>query len=110
MADLEPTDIDRDALDMRIEDIVEEIRAYREQVEQLEICITELKAELGHLLEQRGENWSDDKGYARLVSEGERISYNTSALDQLLISDPLRYGWLKDYRVKSPVRGAVQVK
>ena len=45
-----------------------------------------------------------------LISEGIRTSYETKALDELIIKDPLHYGWLKDYRKESAVRGGVQVK
>jgi hypothetical protein len=61
-------------------------------------------------LEERGDNWSDEEGYARIISEGERIYYDTNALDKLIIEEPLRYGWLKDYRVTSTVQSRVQVK
>ncbi len=49
-------------------------------------------------------------GYARLTSEGVRTIYDTKALDELIIKDPLHYGWLKDYRNESTVRSTVQVK
>lgn len=61
-------------------------------------------------MEARGANWSDDDGYARLMSEGHRFHYDTENLDKLLISDPLRYGRLKDFRRESIVPERVQVK
>ncbi len=93
-----------------IERIVSEIRECKADIENLEACVRDLKEKLRDQLEQYGENWSDDSGYARIISEGERISYNTDALDNLLIEEPLRYGWLKDYRVKSMVKSSIQVK
>ena len=62
------------------------------------------------MLELRGENWSDDDGYARLVPDSTRVSYETKALDELIIHEPLHYGWLKDYRKESTIRSSVQVK
>lgn len=96
--------------DERINDIVEEIRTYRHQIEGLERCVGDLKDELRYLLEDRGGNWSDEVGYARLSAEGERTYYDSAALDEMIIADPLRYGWLKDYRVKSTVPSRIQVK
>lgn len=100
---------DKNELETTITELVDMIRAYRERGEAIEGKIEEAKAELAGLLEQYGQSWSDDEGYARLVSEGIRTAYETKQLDELLISDPLR-GWLKDYRKQSPVRGGVQVK
>jgi hypothetical protein len=72
--------------------------------------ISTMKDALVPLLEERGENWADEDGYARLVSAGRRISYDTRALDDLVIKEPLRYGWLKDYRKETEVAGRLQVK
>jgi hypothetical protein len=68
------------------------------------------RVELRDLLERKGSNWSDGEGYARIIADSMRLSYQTKALDELIIKDPLHYGWLKDYRKESPVRGGVQVK
>lgn len=107
---MDKNNIPKAELQENIEHIVTEIRDCKADIENLEACVRDLKEKLRDQLEQYGENWSDDSGYARLVSEGERISYNTDALDNLLIEDPLRYGWLKDYRVKSPIASRIQVK
>lgn len=97
-------------IDEPIERIVNEIRTCRAEMERLDACVASLKTELQDLLEERGSNWNDDIGYARIISEGERTSYNTSALDELIIQDPLRHGWLKDYRLTTPIASRVQVK
>lgn len=97
-------------MDERIQEMVDEIRNYRHKMEALEVCVNDLKDELRALLESRGANWSDSEGYARLIAEGERTFYDAVALDEMIIADPLRYGWLKDYRNKSTVSGRVQVK
>ena len=102
--------MERERLDESIKEIVDCIREYRSELERLESRIDDLKDELRQQLEERGENWSDDVGYARIISEGERIYYDKDALDKMIIEDPLRYGWLKDYRLTSPVQGRVQVK
>jgi hypothetical protein len=99
-----------DVIDARISELVESVRAHRERIATLEARNDAAKAELRHLLEMRGENWSDDEGYARLVPDGTRTAYETKALDDLIIRDPLQYGWLKDYRKQSVIRSSVQVK
>lgn len=97
-------------LDERIAQLVSRIRTAQENIESQQARIEHEKDELRVLLELRGENWSDDLGYARLTSEGVRTLYDTKALDELIIKDPLHYGWLKDYRSESMVRSTVQVK
>jgi hypothetical protein len=97
-------------IDQQIAERVEEIRDSQVQMSTLSERVDRLKAELLALLEQKGSNWSDATGYARLVSEGVRRTYDTKSLDQLIINDPLHYGWLTDYRKESTVRGGVQVK
>lgn len=104
----QPTD--RATLDQQIAALVDIVRANQYRMDRLEARSRRAKAELHKLLQRRGENWSDDEGYARLVDDGERTSYDTRALDELLMDDPLRYGWLKDYRRKSKVSGGVRVK
>lgn len=94
----------------RIEGIVGQIRHYKTEQNELEACIEDLKIELRNLLEAYGSNWSDDEGYARILADAERTYYDTNALDQLIIEDPLHYGWLKDYRQKSPIKSRIQVK
>jgi hypothetical protein len=97
-------------LDERIAQLVSRIRASQENIASQQARIEHEKDELRVLLELRGENWSDDAGYARLTAEGVRTLYDARALDELIIKDPLHYGWLKDYRNESAVRSAVQVK
>jgi|SRR5690606_39842996 hypothetical protein len=97
-------------IDQQIAERVEEVRDAQAQMGTLSERVDRLKAEILALLEQKGSNWSDGVGYARLVSEGVRRTYDTKSLDQLIISDPLRYGWLTDYRKEFSVRGGVQVK
>ncbi|MBK8020016.1 MAG: hypothetical protein IPK19_01010 [Chloroflexi bacterium] len=101
---------DREHIDAAIEGIVEQIRSYRSEIERLDACIDDLKTELRDLLEARGESWTDAEGYARVVSDGARTHYKADSLDELIITDPLRYGWLRDYRITSTVQGRVQVK
>jgi hypothetical protein len=100
----------RAMIDDRILQLVNAIREKQEMMAALESEISVAKTELYELLDERGENWTDDEGYAVLVSEGLRIIYDRQALDRLIIEDPLRYGWLKDYRRASAVRGSVKVK
>jgi chromosome segregation ATPase len=101
---------ERENIDRNIQEIVDCIREYREETDRLETRINGLKEELRVLLEERGESWSDATGFARLLSEGERVYYDREALDRMIIEDPLRYGWLKDYRITSPIQGRVQVR
>lgn len=105
--------IDNDAkreIDQEISQLVARIRQQQVQMEQLDLEITSLKEQLGKLLRQRGENWSDDSGYARLVTESVRTFYDTDNLDELILTDPLHYGWLRDYRRQSIVPPRIQVR
>lgn len=97
-------------IEQRIVELVDTVRAHRERIAALEARSSAAKRELRDLLELRGENWADEEGYARLVPDGARTSYETKALDDLIIRDPLHYGWLKDYRKESVVRGSIQVR
>lgn len=96
--------------DDRIADLVLRVRRAQGNIDSLNSEIEQAKVELRILLEERGDNWSDDLGYARLTSEGVRTTYDTKGLDELIIKDPLHYGWLKDYRNESSVRSTVTVK
>lgn len=107
---LNPSNTVDTRFDEQISDLVESIRQSNSQIEELAARVQFAKAQLKMLLEQRGENWSDDDGYARLVSEGVRHSYDTKALDEMIITDPLRYGWLKDYRRESILPRSVHVR
>jgi hypothetical protein len=97
-------------IDQQIADRVQTVRDAQEQIALLDEQIQLLKTELRELLEQKGSNWSDADGYARLIAESVRTNYDTRALDQLILSEPLQYGWLRDFRKESNVRGGVQVK
>ncbi len=101
---------DTAVIDNRIAELVDSVRAHRERIATLEAKNDVAKDELRQLLELRGESWSDDEGYARLMAESTRTSYESKALDDLIIRDPLHYGWLKDFRKQSVVRGSIQVK
>jgi hypothetical protein len=97
-------------INQQIADRVQTVRDAQEQIALLDEQIQILKTELRELLEQKGSNWSDADGYARLITEGTRTNYDTRALDQLILSEPLQYGWLRDFRKESTVRGGVQIK
>ncbi len=97
-------------VDTRITELVETVRYHRERIAALEARNEAAKSELRKLLLQRGESWSDEEGYARLIPESTRASYETDKLDDLIIHDPLHYGWLKDYRKQSIIRANLQVK
>lgn len=96
--------------DQQIAERVDLIRSIQERIAALNEKIQAAKEELTDLLTEKGSNWSDEEGYARLVAESVRRTYDTKALDELIINDPLRHGWLKDYRKETPVRGGIQVK
>jgi hypothetical protein len=101
---------DNSEIDQEISQLVARIRQQQAQMEQLDLEVTPLKERLGKLLRQRGENWSDDSGYARLVTESVRTYYDTHNLDELILTDPLHYGWLRDYRRQSIVPQRIQVR
>jgi hypothetical protein len=97
-------------IDQQIAERVQIVRDAQSQIALLDEQVQLMKTELRELLEQKGSNWSDSDGYARLVAEGKRTSYDTKSLDELILSEPLRYGWLNDFRKLSTVRGGVQIK
>jgi hypothetical protein len=108
---------ERSAIKPIDEEIAELVAVIREGQERLAEAQAEIqpvidaaRERLAMLLEYRGENWSDAEGYARLVSQGVRTSYDSEALDRLILEDPQRYGWLQQYRQETPVRGGVRVK
>jgi multidrug resistance efflux pump len=106
---MERTHVD-EQIDAEIAALVAQVRESNEQISDLQAEIDVAKSMLRELLDKRGSNWSDEDGYARLTSEGVRISYDTKSLDDLIIKQPLQYGWLKDYRRESHVSGTIQVK
>jgi hypothetical protein len=77
---------------------VDIVRGIQERIAVLEERIQLEKEALRDLLTEKGENWSDTEGYARLLADSVRRTYDIKALDELIITDPLRNGWLKDYR------------
>ena len=97
-------------IDAEIDRLVHRIREHKLTIDVRGIEIDALKERLQKLLKEKGENWSDEFGYARIPSEGIRTHYDTEELDRLIITDPLRYGWLKDYRRESPTSSRIQVK
>lgn len=96
--------------DEQIADLVEDIRAYHARMALLQEKIDDAKEHLREYLEKRGENWKDDEGYARLVSEGLRTFYRTRDLDRLIAENPDDYSYLRNFRSQSIVRSSVQVK
>jgi hypothetical protein len=97
-------------IDQQIASHVDIVRGIQERIAVLEERIQLEKEVLRGLLTEKGENWSDTEGYARLLADSVRRTYDIKALDELIISDPLRNGWLKDYRRETTVRGGIQVK
>jgi hypothetical protein len=104
------TDDREEFFDQQIAERVDLIRSIQERIAALNEKIQAAKEELADLLAEKGSSWSDEEGYARLVADSVRRAYDTKALDELIINDPLRHGWLKDYRKEIPVRGGVQVR
>ena len=100
----------QERIDEKIEGLVNRIRANQNSIIQIEDNSNVAKEQLRILLDQRGESWIDDKGYARLEGESIRRLYDTQALDDLIINDPLRYGWLVDYRKSITIRAGLKVK
>ncbi len=97
-------------IDQQIAERVQIIRDAQGQIALMDEQIQAMKEELRELIEQKGSNWTDSVGYARLMSDGTRTSYSTKSLDELILKEPLRYGWLHDFRKETTIRGGVQVK
>lgn len=86
------------------------IRQWMNDMERLEDQVQAAKNRLRVLLAERGDNWTDDLGYARLMPDTKRTSYDTRALDLKIIKNPKKYGWLKRMRKAFVVKGYVSVK
>lgn len=93
-----------------ITDLVGKIRARKAEIAALEAWVKADRDELEKLLIDRGSSWKDGEGYAMIVAESERVSYDTKALDELVLSDPLKNGWLYEYRRKSTTAASLKVK
>lgn len=102
--------IDDQLIDLQIEALVGEIRAITDQMEMLEESVTSKKAKLRTLLTQRGENWKDDCGFARLVADSVRPYYDAKGLDALILRSDWWAKRLRPYRHESNVRGGVSVR
>lgn len=102
------------SIDEEISELVAMIREAQERMSEIEDevkpVIEAAKERLKMLLAYKGESWADDEGYARIVSDSARCSYDSKALDKLILEDPEKYGWLREYRHEYPVRGGVTVK
>lgn len=105
-----PNGIENMLIDLQIEALVGEIRAITDQMEMLEDSVQSKKAKLRTLLTQKGENWKDDCGYARLVADSVRASYDARALDALMLRSDWWHARLKSYRREFNVRGGVSVR
>jgi hypothetical protein len=101
---------DEEDREIEIGALVEQIRAFQRKIERYALEIHQAKLRLRPLLEERGENWSDEFGYARLVREGVQRTYDAEALDRLILSDPLRYSWLTDYRRERVIDERLSIK
>lgn len=86
------------------------IRQQQQRAEDAAAAISAFKDRLEALLAARGENWSDEDGYARLVAPSVRVAYPREELDKLILADPAQYGWLQQYRKESNCAGRVMVK
>ncbi len=102
------------SIDEEVGELVSMIREAQERIGEVEAevkpVIDAAKERLKMLLAYRGESWSDDEGYARIVTDSVRCSYDAKGLDKLILEDPEKYGWLREYRHEYPVRGGVTVK
>lgn len=93
-----------------ISKIVANIRAKKAEIKLLEDLIEAERDILKRLLEERGDSWKDAEGYAMLTAESVRTSYDTSALDTMIVADPLQYGWLEKFRKSSLVAASLRIK
>lgn len=86
------------------------IRQLNVEAERIEDRINVEKDALKHLLKARGSNYEDDQGFARLVADGVRRSYDAEALDRLMLRSKWWDTRLRRYRREFNVRGGVRVK
>src|SRR5688500_7784365 len=97
-------------IDQQIADRVQIVRDAQAQIGLLDDQIKLMKDELRELLDQKGSGWTDSVAYVCLVAEVTRTAYVIKALDELILKEPLRYGWLGDFRKESTVRRGIQIK
>lgn len=101
----------RSVIDGKISALVEEVREQQRAIVAAQLRIEKAKQELTTLLLERGSMWKDENGgYARLATATVRVVYDKARIDALILSEPLMYGWLKDYRKETSVKGGVQVR
>jgi hypothetical protein len=96
--------------DKQVKKLVKAIRRQRNWIAAREAKLDEMRIQLQDLLEASGQNWADDVGYARLIPESKRVSYESKSIDALIITQPDIYGCLAAYRRESKIRASVQVK
>jgi hypothetical protein len=99
----------------KIEELVQIIRDCKQAVADVKTEVEPTRKaaerELVAALQEYGDNYDDGAGgYARLVDEGVRVSYNAKALDAVIASDEEKFGFLRDFRKESKVRGGLRVK
>lgn len=84
--------------DQEVRALVRQVRELNSQMEALRQEMKQAQRKLIPLLGRRGDRWSDQRGSVQIVREGVRRVYDADALDRLILSDPLRYSWLRDFR------------
>lgn len=92
----------------QIGQLVKKMRRTRSRIAYHEAKLDAIKEALQPLLEASG-NWSDSEGYARLIGESSRISYDRESIDELIIRDP-GFECLRAFRKVSTIRASVSVK
>jgi hypothetical protein len=93
-----------------IEELVQIIREGKQDAANIKAALKPHQERLKELLQESGEKWKDESGYAMLTEPAERVTYDAKALDKLIASDPEQYGFLSDYRKATTGKPQLRVK
>lgn len=89
---------DLNTINDEIHALVLRFREYEHNINLQQHAMQSVKDRLEVLLQLRGSSWSDGFGYARLSPDNAVCEYDSKALDHLILSDPVHYAWLNQYR------------
>ena len=87
--------------------IIAEYKSLKVQIEVLESCQKELKAELLPVVEAAGGKLVADNGKATIIAASERVSFDADKLSALM--ERPEYSWLAKYRKVSQVAEQLRI-
>lgn len=67
-----------------MEQLVTEYRLLKSQSDRLKEQMDALRTEIQIVIEQSGQDWTDDKGYARVIEVSESVAFQAKAVNTLV--------------------------